>query len=150
MVSRVHAGSVAVLIAVLGCATSAPSRPGAFSDEWRAECERHQRKTPSKQGEITILGKDKGARAYIYTDDKGRPRLAVGGSGRISADIDIRHGEPAVEFKYKLKFGRKPLPLPRDVYEDSGSGDEASNRHQQQIPPGSAESGNPRRKEGEQ
>ncbi len=99
---------IVALAFATGCVTGT-SDPPAFSADWIRKHGGHQSQNPNPgdQGELTLLGKGKGPRMYLYADEKGKPRLAIGGRGGLSADLDIRDGEPAFKVKYKLKLGGK-------------------------------------------
>ena len=77
---------------------------------------------PQESEEVVVFGKEEGLRTFVYMDEEGKPRVAVGGTKRMSADVDVKHGEPAVKIKYKLKFGGRARRFPD--YQPAPPGDE--------------------------
>lgn len=65
--------------------------------------------------EIVLMDGETAPRAYVYMDERGRPRLGLGDRSRLSADIDIDTDEQGFGLKYKLDWGEKKKlpPVPR-------------------------------------
>lgn len=101
-----------LVVAASGCLRD-PAVERAFSKKWahqmRSEKEHAARKARLKGEGIKLFGKQGAAKAAVKMDEEGKPRLNVGKGGKISADLDVRHGKPDVEVKYKLKW-KQPRP----------------------------------------
>ena len=98
----------------IGCLTSGREH-SAFTDEWhdrqqgaQAEARRKAKEQEARRG--VRFGADEGAmRGRLYLDEKGKPRLGLGESDRVSTDVDVDYDELGFEFKYKV-----PLSGPRE------------------------------------
>jgi hypothetical protein len=101
-------------IALAGCASNAPSTPEVFSQEWAEEAKPDRPR--QKKEDVVLIEGASGKAAYITRDSKGRPRLAFGEKGRVSAGVS---GEN-VGLQYELPIGerRKKVPEERDSKAD--------------------------------
>lgn len=88
-------------VILLGCAHG-PSRNVPFSDDWthmeRREWEINERKERLRGRQPTA--EEGGARPNLILDDRGRPKLNVGGLQGFSADLSASDGGSA-ELKYR-------------------------------------------------
>jgi hypothetical protein len=100
--------ALALLVVVAPGCLSTAQRDRAFSNDWahqvRSENEFKARKARIGGDELVLVGKNRGPRAAVEVDDKGRPRLNVGKKTGLSADLDLNEGEPEAKVKYKLKW----------------------------------------------
>jgi len=114
---RAIAGFI-VLVAIgsgLGCAHGT-SRNVPFSDDWTHH-ERGDRAFQERKQRISGEAADDGAasdRSPVVVDDRGRPRLNIGGTEGVSADVRVGGGTGAF-----LKYNRgwdhsKPARRGRD------------------------------------
>jgi hypothetical protein len=103
--------SIAVL-PCLGCVTTLP-RERPFSKEWahhhNNQRELEERKARVRNGELVLFGRRNSTRAAVVMDDEGKPRLNVGKTRGLSADVDIDTDDAGVMFKYKRGFTIKPV-----------------------------------------
>lgn len=101
---------IVLLLGCAGCATGGAPRdtftPG-WADDQRQQRQRVEQRRDDGQG-VVLLGDEERPKARIYTDEKGRPRLGLGGKGRVSADVD----PGKVILKYNLPLLRAPQRFP--------------------------------------
>ena len=100
-------------LACLGCVTGR-SQSGAFNEDWQRELHRYTPNKPAPEG--IVLGEEKGPlRTRLYLDEKGKPRMELGGGAKMSVDLrvddDVKAG---VSYKVPLSKRRQTLPpLPK-------------------------------------
>jgi len=109
---------VLALVLVTGC-VSGTNRDRAFSKGWahqvRKENEVAARKAYLRgDSELVVVDKEGALRTTVVTDEKGRPRLKVGGESGWGGNVRFRDGAPDVKVKYKIEWDsprpRKPAP----------------------------------------
>jgi hypothetical protein len=100
----------------LGCSHNPSARESPFSREWAHQ---RQRDTDGRleKKEHVLMGNEKGPRAAIETDKKGRPRLNIGKQRGISADVDVGSNAAEVGVKYKIDWGGAKSDQPRPIPE---------------------------------
>jgi hypothetical protein len=120
MTPKRYIALLTLFLAGVGCATGG-GRPDTFSPTW-AEDQRQQRERVERlrdDGEgIVLLGDPADPKARIYRDEKGRPRLGLGGKGRVSADVN----PGKFLLKYNMPLMRAPKRFP-GVPGPAGPGD---------------------------
>lgn len=89
------------------CATN-PATPTPFTRDWHEDVQgdrAFQKRLERLRGddEVVLAGEEGKARAAVYMDEKGRPRLNVGQQTGLSADLDYDDG-PEATLKYKVKW----------------------------------------------
>lgn len=101
---------VVALSLTVGCMTGKKT-DRAFSNDWlndyktrKAFEERKQRLRPEE--ELIIAGEPDSARASVYMDEEGDPKVNLGIPEGISADIDIDTDEAEMALKYKMEWGK--------------------------------------------
>jgi hypothetical protein len=86
-----------------------PQYDRAFTEDWEnrneriEEVERREEHIRGDKGG-TLVGDPKGKRIAVEEDKQGHRQLNIGGLGGLSADVDIKGGEPDVKVKYRIRF----------------------------------------------
>ncbi len=90
-----------------GCVTG-DGREKPFSPRWTDQTkdewafERRKARLKGDEG-IGLGGKGKDSKAAVKMDEKGKPRLNIGGDTGLSADLNYSGG-PEAKVKYKVKW----------------------------------------------
>jgi hypothetical protein len=97
----------------IGCASTGPSpgREAVFSPEWADSVQKHQQKMQRRERKPLELGGPVG-RALVYTDEKGKPQLGLKGPGGLTADVDMKGGNPEVDVGYRIDLVKPPKRMP--------------------------------------
>lgn len=105
--SGARRASLAFSVLLMGCVTGDRSSH-AFTSEWadskRLDADFQERVERAEGGEVVLLGKEGKNRAAVRVDEKGKTKLFFGKMSGLQADLDIRHGEPDVKVRYRVKW----------------------------------------------
>ncbi len=90
-------------LAMLSACATQPRTETPFSERWMRE----QRATQELERRREFIQGDQTADSVLRVDERGRPRLGVGGLDGLSADIDYDHGTSAsVKYRWRWNFVR--------------------------------------------
>lgn len=95
-----------------GCA-SVPDYPeAAFTDHWAHRQEIEERDKAKKHEKKIVWGNKALGQPYVYTDERGRPQMAIGAPKGFDVDVGVKRWKPSVELKYQLDVHRGGKTFP--------------------------------------
>ena len=97
-----YIAAISLGMILIGCASTDPARPGAFTREWAQDDGGTFRQT------VEADDNDNGGgdrRAVIYRDEEGRTRVGVRDQGGFGADVDRDGPGTFLRFGYQHRFG---------------------------------------------
>jgi hypothetical protein len=103
---------MAIILAMvaLGCVGGNADYAQPFTPGWTNELDRFDSRKGKPSEGIHLTGEDSAVKAKVALDEKGKPRLLIGGENAVSADVRVRGGDATLKLKYKTGWGQKKQP----------------------------------------